>query len=99
MPVDPEFRMTVEDVFSIRGRGTVVTGMVEGGTVGAGDTVQVRGELLWENVLVTGVEMFRRQVDRAGPGDHVGLILHDVPKDKLTRGDVLAGAEDELRLE
>jgi elongation factor Tu len=91
--------MTIEDVFSIRGRGTVVTGHIEGGTVGAGDTVEIRGELYWEKALIVGVEMFQKQVDRAGAGDHVGLILHEVPKDVLRRGDVLAGAEYELESE
>ena len=89
---DGSFRLTVEDVFSIRGRGTVVTGRVESGTVRVGLEVQVvRGAQVVAHTKVTGVEMFRKVLDSASVGDNVGLLLADLTKDQLGHGDVIQG--------
>jgi elongation factor Tu len=84
--------MTVEDVFSIRGRGTVVTGRVELGTISVGDTVQLERPGFSRAVEITGVEMFRRSAKSAQAGDNVGLLLRDIGKDEVQRGDVLTGS-------
>jgi elongation factor Tu len=93
MPIDPSFRMTVEDVFNIRGRGTVVTGRIERGTLRAGDAVEVETRTGVKRTVATSIEMFRRQITRAGEGDMVGIFLHEVGKDEVQRGDVLAGTK------
>ncbi len=94
MASDPSFRMTVEDIFLIRGRGTVVTGRVESGTLKVGDTVQLRRQsTILGNTVVTGIEMLRKLLDQASPGDNVGLLLRDVTRDEVQRGDVLVGVE------
>jgi elongation factor Tu len=89
--VDKPFLMPVEDVFSIKGRGTVGTGRVERGKVHTGDTVEVVG--LAETVrktVVTGVEMFNKTLDDGQAGDNVGLLLRGVEKKELERGQVVA---------
>ena len=96
MSTDSLFRMTVEDVFSIRGRGTVVTGHIQQGSLGAGDVVELRGPGYTREVVVAAIEMFRRRVERAGTGDYVGLVLEDIAKDEVQRGDVLSGSEWDL---
>jgi translation elongation factor EF-Tu-like GTPase len=85
------FGMTVEDVFSITGRGTVVTGRVQAGTVSTGEQVLLSraGQPLLQ-VEVTGVEMFRKIVTTAKAGDNVGLLLRGVKRDQVIRGDVLS---------
>ena len=93
MPTDPPFRMTIVDVFTIRGRGTVVTGQIETGTVQVGDTIEIRGQTGVKRTVVTSIETFRRLVDQAGEGENAGLFLQDVTKDEVRRGDVLVGAE------
>lgn len=93
MPTDPTFRMTVEDVFTIRGRGTIVTGQIESGTLNVGDEVQIVGPAVAGKTVVTSIETFRKQIHRAGPGDNVGLLLRNVGKDDVQRGDVLQGTE------
>ena len=86
------FRMTVDDVFTIAGRGTVVTGRVEAGTVAKGSTVRLtRGDGSSRDVEVSGVEMFRKVVDTATVGDNVGLLLRGVDRDDVGTGDVLSG--------
>lgn len=92
MPSDPLFRMTVEDVFFIRGRGTVVTGQIESGTLRKGDEVYLNGQGGSRRTVVTGIEMFRRILDQAQAGDNVGLLLRDVPKEDVQHGDVLLGS-------
>jgi translation elongation factor EF-Tu-like GTPase len=82
------FRLTVGDVFSIRGRGTVVTGQVEAGSVRVGDTVHVNGA--GQAVSVDGIEMFRKTVDTAGVGDNVGLLVRQLRREDVDRGDVLS---------
>jgi elongation factor Tu len=88
---DKPFLMPVEDVFSITGRGTVGTGRVERGTIKVGDKVERVGiKETRADVVVTGVEMFRKVLDRAEAGDNVGLLLRGIEKDDLERGMVLA---------
>ncbi len=89
--MDKPFLMPIEDVFSITGRGTVGTGRVERGTVKVGDKVERVGiKETRKDVVVTGVEMFRKVLDRAEAGDNVGLLLRGVEKEDLERGMVLA---------
>ena len=84
------FRMTIADVFTIVGRGTVVTGQVESGSVSTGDTVRLTGPGgAPRKIEIAGVEMFRKQVDTANSGDKVGLLLCGVDKQSLGQGDVL----------
>ena len=87
MGTDPSFRMTIEDVFSIRGRGTVVTGHIESGTIKVGDEVYLAGR----KVTVTGIEMFHKTSKQAGVGENVGLLLRDLSRDDVHQGDVLTG--------
>jgi elongation factor Tu len=89
--VDQPFLMPVEDVFSIKGRGTVGTGRVERGVVKVGDEVEIVG-LTREvrKTVVTGVEMFRKTLDVGQAGDNVGVLLRGIDKDELRRGEVLA---------
>ncbi|KXA29316.1 putative translation elongation factor Tu, partial [Peptoniphilus harei] len=85
------FLMPIEDIFSITGRGTVATGRVEQGVVKVGDTVELVG-LTDESrqVVVTGVEMFRKQLDLAEAGDNIGALLRGVQREEIQRGQVLA---------
>jgi translation elongation factor EF-Tu-like GTPase len=87
-----DFQMTVQDVFSITGRGTVVTGQVETGTVRVGSTVSLlRDGGVFATTEVTGVEMFRRVLDSATVGDNVGLLLKGMDKAQLHTGDLVQG--------
>ena len=87
---DKPFLMPVEDVFSITGRGTVATGRVERGTVKVGDEVEIVGINDTRKTVVTGVEMFRKLLDRAEAGDNIGCLLRGVEKNDIVRGMVLA---------
>ncbi len=89
-PRDGTFLMPVEDVFSIKGRGTVVTGRVERGTVHPGDEVEIVGMKNTSKTTVTGVEMFHKLLDEAEPGDAVGTLLRGVERSDIERGQVLA---------
>ena len=88
--IDKDFLMPVEDVFSITGRGTVATGRIERGIIKTGDPVQILG-MGAENLTstITGVEMFRKILDRGEAGDNVGLLLRGVEKEQITRGMVI----------
>jgi elongation factor Tu len=88
--VDKPFLMSVEDVFSITGRGTVATGRVERGTVKVGDEVELVGLRESRKSVVTGVEMFRKLLDKAEAGDNIGTLLRGVDKNDIERGMVLA---------
>jgi elongation factor Tu len=88
--VDKPFLMAVEDVFSIKGRGTVVTGRIERGVIKVGDEVEILGFTDPRKTVVTGVEMFRKLLDRGEAGDNVGCLLRGVEKDQVERGQVLA---------
>jgi len=88
--IEKPFLMPVEDVFSIKGRGTVVTGRVERGQVKVNETVEIVGIKATKSTVVTGVEMFRKQLDEGQAGDNVGLLLRGVEKDDVERGQVIA---------
>ncbi|MDZ4209693.1 MAG: elongation factor Tu, partial [Candidatus Curtissbacteria bacterium] len=88
--LDKPFIMPVEDVFSIKGRGTVVTGRVERGVVKVNDEIEIVGIRPTKKTVVTGVEMFRKELDQGQAGDNVGVLLRGVEKDDVERGQVLA---------
>jgi elongation factor Tu len=88
--VDRPFLMPIEDVFSITGRGTVVTGRIEQGVVNVGDTVEIVGLADTFSTTVTGVEMFRKLLDQGQAGDNVGVLLRGTKKEEVERGQVLA---------
>src|SRR5687767_6306323 len=89
-PKDHAFLMPIEDVFSISGRGTVVTGRVDRGRVKVGEEVEIIGFRPTTKKVVTGVEMFRKLLDSGEAGDNVGVLLRGVEKDDVERGQVLA---------
>jgi len=89
-PIDQPFLMPIEDVFSISGRGTVVTGRIERGKVKVGETVEIVGIRPTSTTTVTGVEMFRKLLDQGEAGDNVGCLLRGVDKEAVERGQVLA---------
>ncbi|MDQ5901246.1 MAG: elongation factor Tu [Patescibacteria group bacterium] len=88
--LDKPFLMPVEDVFSIKGRGTVVTGRIERGVVKVNEAIEIVGMKATANSVVTGVEMFKKQLDEGQAGDNVGLLLRGVEKDDVERGQVLS---------
>jgi elongation factor Tu len=89
-PLDRPFLMPIEDVFSISGRGTVVTGRVETGIVKVGDEVEIVGIKDTQKTVVTGVEMFRKLLDQGQAGDNIGALIRGVGRDEVERGQVLA---------
>jgi len=89
-PLDKPFLMSIEDVFSIKGRGTVVTGRIERGIVKVNDEIEIIGLRDTKKTIVTGVEMFRKTLDQGQAGDNVGILLRGVEKDDVERGQVLA---------
>jgi elongation factor Tu len=89
-PADKPFLMPVEDVFGIKGRGTVVTGRIERGTVKVGQEIEIIGMKETRKTVVTGVEMFHKTLDTAEPGDAVGCLLRGIERDDVERGQVLA---------
>ncbi len=88
--LDKPFLMPVEDVFSIKGRGTVVTGRVERGVVKVNDEIEIVGIRPTKKTVVTGVEMFRKELDQGQAGDNIGVLLRGIEKDDVERGQVLA---------
>lgn len=96
MSTDPSFQMTVEDVFSIRDRGTVVTGKIEQGVLNVGDEVQIKRQGTFKKTSVAGIETFRKQVNQAQAGDNVGVLLPGIAKGDVGRGDVLTGSDSEF---
>jgi len=88
--IDKPFLMPVEDVFSISGRGTVVTGRIERGVIKVGDEIEVVGIRDTQKTTVTGVEMFRKLLDQGQAGDNAGLLLRGLKRDDVERGQVLA---------
>ncbi|MDE0268713.1 MAG: elongation factor Tu [Acidimicrobiaceae bacterium] len=88
--IDKPFLMPIEDVFSITGRGTVVTGRVELGIVNSGDEIEIVGIEKTRKTTCTGVEMFRKILDRGEAGDNIGVLLRGIDKDEVQRGQVLA---------
>jgi elongation factor Tu len=89
-PIDQPFLMPIEDVFSISGRGTVVTGRVERGVVKVGEEVEIIGIRPTSKTTVTGVEMFRKLLDQGQAGDNIGALLRGIERDGIERGQVLA---------
>ena len=89
-PVDKPFLMPIEDVFTIAGRGTVVTGRVERGTLKLNEEIEIVGLKATTKTVVTGIEMFKKTLDEARAGDNVGLLLRGIEKDDVQRGQVLA---------
>ena len=89
-PVDQPFLMPIEDVFSISGRGTVVTGRVESGIVNTGDEIEIIGVKATQKTICTGVEMFRKLLDQGLAGDNIGVLLRGTKRDEVERGQVLA---------
>ena len=88
-PLDKPFLMPIEDVFSISGRGTVVTGRVETGIVKVGEEVEIVGIRDTQKTVVTGVEMFRKLLDQGQAGDNIGALLRGVGREDVERGQVL----------
>jgi elongation factor Tu len=88
--IDGDFLMPVEDVFSISGRGTVVTGRVERGIIKVGDEVEIVGMKDTTKTTCTGVEMFRKLLDQGQAGDNVGVLLRGTKREEVERGQVLA---------
>jgi len=89
-PKDKPFIMPIEDVFSISGRGTVVTGRIEAGVIKTGDEVEIIGIKATQKSVCTGVEMFRKLLDSGEAGDNVGILLRGIERDQVERGQVLA---------
>ncbi|WP_260482428.1 elongation factor Tu [Sphingomicrobium flavum] len=89
-PLDKPFLMPIEDVFSISGRGTVVTGRIETGIVNVGDEVEIVGIKDTQKTTVTGVEMFRKLLDQGQAGDNVGALIRGIGREEVERGQVLA---------
>jgi len=88
--IDKPFSMPIEDIFSIQGRGTVVTGRIDRGVVKVGEEVEIVGFRETRKTVVTGVEMFKKLLDEGRAGDNVGLLLRGVEKDEVERGQVVA---------
>ncbi len=88
-PIDQPFLMPIEDVFSISGRGTVVTGRVERGVVNVGDEIEIVGVKDTQKTTCTGVEMFRKLLDRGEAGDNIGALIRGVDREQVERGQVL----------
>jgi elongation factor Tu len=88
--IDKPFLMPIEDIFSIQGRGTVVTGRVERGIAKVGEEMEIVGFRDTRKTVVTGVEMFKKLLDEARAGDNVGLLLRGIEKDEVERGQVIA---------
>jgi elongation factor Tu len=88
-PIDQPFLMPIEDVFSISGRGTVVTGRVERGIVKVGEEVEIIGIRATQKTIVTGVEMFRKLLDQGQAGDNIGALLRGTKREDVERGQVL----------
>jgi elongation factor Tu len=89
-PIDRPFLLPIDDVFTISGRGTVATGRVETGVVAVGDKTEIVGFDETTTATVTGVEMFRRRLDRGEAGDNVGILLRGIGREDVRRGQVLA---------
>ena len=90
--VDKPFLMPVEDVFGIKGRGTVATGRIERGIVKVGDEVELVGVRPTRKVIVTGVEMFKKLLDEGRAGDNVGCLLRGIEREDIEHGQVMAKA-------
>ncbi len=90
--LDKPFLMPIEDVFSIKGRGTVATGRVEQGVVKVNEEIEIVGIRDTKKTVVTGVEMFKKNLDQGQAGDNVGILLRGIERDDIERGQVLGQA-------
>ncbi len=88
--IDKPFLMPIEDVFSISGRGTVVTGRVERGIIHVGDNIEIVGIRPTMKTVCTGVEMFRKLLDEGRAGDNIGVLMRGTKRDEVERGQVVA---------
>jgi elongation factor Tu len=88
--VDRPYLMPIEDIFTISGRGTVVTGRIERGVVNLADNVEIVGLKDTQSTVVTGIEMFRKNLDRGQAGDNAGILIRGVDREEVERGQVLA---------
>jgi translation elongation factor EF-Tu-like GTPase len=93
MPGNTAFSMTIEDVFFIRGRGTVVTGVISDGTLSVGDVVLLNGIHYVGPIRVVGIEVFRRRKNSVSAGERVGVVLEGIRKDEVSRGDMLESGD------
>ncbi len=89
-PVDTPFLLPIEDIFSIEGRGTVVTGRIERGIAKVGEEIEIVGLMDTKKTTVTGIEMFNKQLDEGRAGDNAGILIRGIKKDEVERGQVLA---------
>lgn len=95
MTTDPSFRMTVQDVFAVRGRGMIATGQIESGKLTVGDTIWIQRQGSSIRTVVTAIDGFRQQLQQAQKGDTVSAVLRGIELTDIQRGDVLAGLESE----
>jgi elongation factor Tu len=95
MPTDPSFRMTVQDIFSVRGRGLSAIGDVESGTLAVGDTIWIQRQGSSIRTVVIAIDAFRKQLQQAQKGDSIGAVLRGIESTDIQRGDVLVGLEPE----
>ena len=93
MPADPSFHMTIQDVFSVRGRGTVVTGQIDSGTLNVGDEIQLQREGFSRKTVVTAIEGLQKLLKQAQTGDSVGVLLDGINKGDVKPGDALTGID------
>lgn len=93
MPTDPTFRMIVQDVFSIKGRGTIITGRIESGTITVGNEILLQGKNSIKTTVVSGIEVRRKVNGHAKTGDDVGILLKNIEKEDVQQGDILSGSE------
>lgn len=93
MSTDPTFRMIVQDVISIKGRGSVVIGQIESGTITVGDKIRIQGKSSAKTTLVSGVEVQRKVTTHAKSGDNVGILLKEIGNEDVQQGDLLTGSE------
>ena len=93
MPTDPTFRMTVQDVFSIKGRGSVITGRIESGTITVGNEIRIQRKSSSKTAVVNGLEVQRKVTTQAQTGDDVGILMKDIGKEDVQPGDILTGSE------
>ena len=96
MPTDPSFRMTVEDVFPVPGRGMTASGRIESGTLAIGDVIWIRHQGSAKRTVVVAIDGFREHLQQAQKGDIVGVVLRGIELTDIQPGDVLVGLESEL---
>ena len=93
MPTDPTFRMVVQDVLSIKGRGSVITGRIESGTITVGNEIRIQGKSSSTTAVINCIEINRKVTTHAQAGDDVGILLRDIGQGDVQKGDLLTGSE------